>query len=163
MFLRVGDELDNPSFTYSNPPLYRRAFQRLVEACEHERAEWSCVMSRQGEICLAFLGSRRQAVKLLLTRFTRETTWWTGSACPSFNKSFSNLSIQYVKQVLQFAADHDSRHTSRNLSCYGLKTRNCVWLTHFNTLSCIAYNDCRSTLPLEELLLGRSGFNQLLT
>jgi hypothetical protein len=40
IFLRVGYEFDNPSFMYSNPPLYRRAFQRLVEECE--RAEWSC-------------------------------------------------------------------------------------------------------------------------
>jgi hypothetical protein len=114
IFLRVGYEFDNPSFLYdSNPPLYRQAFRRLVEACEQQQqqqraAEWSCrdkvkfVWHSWGAASASASASQAPLVAFYPGD---DVVDWVGVSV--FQQVFSNSSLHNVKQVLQFAADHD--------------------------------------------------------
>jgi hypothetical protein len=101
VFLRVGYEFDNPSFRYSDPPLYRQAFHWLVDACE--QAKWSC--RRKVKFVWHSWGAAGSVAPLQTFYPGDDVVDWIGVSI--FQQVFSNSSIEYVERVLSFAADHE--------------------------------------------------------
>lgn len=106
VFLRVGYEFDNPSFKYSDPPLYRQAFQRLVDACE--QAKWSCRM--KVKFVWHSWGAAGSVAPLQTFYPGDDMVDWIGVSI--FQQVFSNSSIEYVEHVLSFAANHEKARSN---------------------------------------------------
>lgn len=106
VFLRVGYEFDNPSFQYSDPPQYRQAFQRLADACE--QAKWSC--RHKVKFVWHSWGAAGSVAPLQTFYPGDDMVDWIGVSI--FQQVLSNSSIEYVEDVLSFAADHEKARSS---------------------------------------------------
>lgn len=135
IFLRVGYEFDNPSFGYdSNSPLYRRAFQILVAACEQQRRAatgWSSCRDKVKFVWHSWGATAGDHAPPLDAFYPGDDVVdWVGVSV--FQQVYSNSTMDSVKQVLQFAADHGKASFFRIYKIVWIgslerrKKRNCV-------------------------------------
>ena len=95
VFLRVGYEFDNPSFGYDEPTYYRRAFWKLVDACENRN---------KVKFVWHSWGAKRQMS--LQDYYPGDSVVdWVGVSI--FRQVLKGGSLTHVWQVLDFAATHD--------------------------------------------------------